>query len=42
MPSEIFNAIISVIILASCMFALYCALAPIVTIEEDKHDDLES
>jgi len=24
------------------MFALYCALAPIVTIEEDKHDDLDS
>ena len=42
MNRDIVSAIISVIILASCMFALYCALSPIVTIEEDKHDDLES
>lgn len=42
MNRDIVSAIISVIILASCMFALYCALAPIVTIEEDKHDDLDS
>lgn len=42
MPNEMVRAIASVVILASCMFALYCALAPIVTIEEDKHDDLES
>jgi hypothetical protein len=42
MLSDIVFAILSLITLASCVFALYSALAPIVTIEEDKHDDLES
>lgn len=39
---DIVFAILSLITLASCVFGLYCALAPIVTIEEDKHDDLDS
>ena len=42
MIRDIVFAILSLITLASCMFALYCALAPLVTIEEDKHDDLDS
>lgn len=42
MLNDIVSVILSFVTLASCMFALYCALAPIVTIEEDKHDDLES
>ncbi|CAB4146731.1 hypothetical protein UFOVP496_3 [uncultured Caudovirales phage] len=42
MPNEMVRAIASVVILASCMFALYSALAPLVNMKEDKHDDLES
>lgn len=42
MLSDIVFAILSLITLASCVYGLYCALAPLVTIEEDKNDDLES
>lgn len=42
MPNDIVSVVLSFLTLASCVFALYSALAPIVTIEEDKHDDLES
>lgn len=42
MIRDIVFAILSLITLASCVFGLYCALAPIVTIEEDKHDDLDN
>ena len=43
MTADIVFAILSLITLVSCVYALCCALAPIVTIkEEDKHDDLDS
>jgi hypothetical protein len=40
MLSDIVFAILSLITLASCVFALYSALAPLVNMKEDKHDDL--
>lgn len=42
MTTDIVCAMLSLVTLVSCVYALCCALAPIVTIEEDKHDDLES
>ena len=42
MTADIVFAILSLITLVSCVYALCCALAPLVTIEEDNHDDLES
>ena len=40
MLSDIVFAILSLMTLASCVFALYSALAPLVNMKEDKHDDL--
>ena len=42
MLSDIVFAILSLITLASCVFGLYSALAPLVNMKENKHDDLES
>lgn len=42
MTIDIISAIASACTLGTCLYALYRALAPIVTIEEDQHDDLES
>jgi len=42
MHNEIAEVIISMIILGSCVYALYRSLAPIVEMkEEDAHDDIE-
>jgi hypothetical protein len=42
MTIDIISAIASACTLGACLYGLYRALAPIVTIEKDKHDDLES
>jgi len=42
MTIDILSAIASAFTLAACLYALYRALAPIFTIEEDTHDDIES
>ena len=42
MTADIVFAILSLITLVSCVYALCCALAPLVNMKEDKHDDLES
>jgi hypothetical protein len=39
MTIDILSAIASACTLGACLYALYRALAPIVTIEEDKHDE---
>jgi hypothetical protein len=42
MVIDIISLVATACTLGACLYALYRALAPIVTIEEDKHDDLES
>ena len=39
MTTDIISAIASACTLGACLYALYRTLAPIITIEEDKHDE---
>ena len=42
MTTDIVCAMLSLVTLVSCVYALCCALAPLVNMKKDKHDDLDS